>query len=250
MVWKKITKAAGQAAGSAVGGTIAGPIGNIAGYQTGGAFGEKGLPGLNEKLSSYGKGNIYGKTQKTFGDQTPMPVLSDYQGIETLANKGQLTARQVSGADIQAQMEQSPWYKMALEKQGLEQARLMNQAAQQQAGALAGARSQLAMRGGLRGGAAERLAQSGAENLATGLQQQRMAGGIERGQLGMQGADLASRMAQFNVGQQSEAEKINLQTQLANLAAQEQRKLFQYGEGMKTKGAAMTAQAAQNAGKK
>jgi hypothetical protein len=177
-----------------------------------------------------------------------VPQLADYQGISTLANKGQIAARQLSGADIQSQMEQSPWYKMALQKQGLEQSRLMNQAAQQQAGALAGARSQLAMRGGLRGGAAERLAQSGAENLATGLQQQRMAGGIERGQLGMQGADLASRLSQFNIGQQSEADKINLQTQLMDLAARENRSLQQYQEIMRAYAGEKTAQAAGGGG--
>ena len=40
---------------------------------------------------------------------------------------------------------------------------------------------------------------------------------------------------------------MNLQAQLADLAAQEERKRLQYGEAMKAKGAAMTAQATENA---
>jgi len=171
-----------------------------------------------------------------------MPVLEDYQGIASLEGGGKLTARQVSGADIQKQMEESPWYKMALEKQGAEQAGLMDQASRQQAGALAGARSQLAMRGGLGGGAAERMATSGAENLSQMMQQQRQAGAVERGQLGMQGADLASRIGQFNVGQQSDTDKTNLQTQMMDLAARENRKLQQFGETMKGYASGKTAE--------
>jgi hypothetical protein len=145
-------------------------------------------------------------------------------------------------------MAQSPWLKMAFERQEAEQSRLMDQAARQQAGALAGARSNLAMRGGLRGGAAERMATAGAENVANLMQQQRQGGAVERGQLGMQGADLASRLGQFNIGQQTGADVTNLQTRLADLANKERRKLFQYGEGMKGYAAEKTAQGYENSG--
>lgn len=185
---------------------------------------------------------LYKAETERLAKEAALPQLGEYKGIETLAGGGQLAAKTISGAEIQSQLEQSPWYRMALQKQGAEQSSLMDQAARQQAGALAGARSQMAMRGGLRGGAAERLAASGAQNLLQTMQQQRQAGAIERGQLGMQGADLASRLAQFNIGQQSEAEKINLQTQLANLAAQENRKLQQYGERMKGYAAEKTSE--------
>ena len=242
--WKKAT---GQLVGGAAG-SLLGPLGAVGGAQAGGALATGGMPALQKQISAWGKGNISGNTTKRYGTEMPTPQLGEYAGIESLPGGGQLTARTISGEDIQKQMEQSPWYRMALEKQGAEQARLMDQASRQQAGAMAGARSQLAMRGGLRGGAAERLAMGGAENVANMMQQQRQTGAVERGQLGMQGADLASRMAQFNVGQQTGADVTNLQTQLANLAAQEQRKLLQYQEGMKAKGAAMSAQATENAG--
>jgi hypothetical protein len=185
---------------------------------------------------------LYNAETKRLAAEAEKPQLAAYQGLETLGDAGKLSARTLTGAEIQKQMEESPWYKMALQKQESEQSRLMDQAARQQAGALAGARSQLAMRGGLGGGSAERLASSGAENLTNLMQQQRQASAIERGQLGMQGADLASRLGQFNLGQQSEADKINLQAQLANLAAKENRSLQQYGEQMKGYAAGKTSE--------
>jgi hypothetical protein len=193
---------------------------------------------------------LYNAETKRLAEEAATPQLEAYRGIETLADKGQLTARSISGEDIQKQMEQSPWYRMALEKQGAEQARLMDQASRQQAGALAGARSQLAMRGGLRGGAAERLAMGGAENVANMMQQQRQTGAVERGQLGMQGADLSSRLAQFNLGQASDVDKLNLQARIADLAAQENRKLQQYGEKMKGYAAERTSEGIGSGGKK
>lgn len=193
---------------------------------------------------------LYKADTERLAEEARNPQLEDYQGIASLEGGGKLTARTLAGADIQKQMEESPWYKMALEKQGAEQAGLMDQASRQQAGALAGARSQLAMRGGLGGGAAERMATSGAENLSQMMQQQRQAGAVERGQLGMQGADLASKIGQFNIGQQSDAEKTNLQTQLMDLGARENRKLQQYGERMKGYAAGQTAQGIGSGGKK
>lgn len=180
--------------------------------------------------------------QNFLDDELLKPKLQSFTGIETLPGKGMLTARTISGEDIQREMAKSPWLSMAFQRQEAEQSRLMDQAARQQAGALAGARTNLAMRGGLRGGAAERLAASGAENLTNLMQQQRQAGAVERGQLGMQGADLASRIGQFNVGQQAATDVTNLQTRLANLAALERRKLFEYGEGMKGFAAGKTAE--------
>lgn len=193
---------------------------------------------------------LYKAETRRLAQETEMPQLEDYQGISSLEGGGKLTARTLSGADIQKQMEESPWYKMALEKQGAEQARLMDQATRQQAGAMAGARSSLAMKGGLGGGAAERMATAGAGNLAEMMQQQRQGGAVERGQLGMQGSDLASRLSQFNLGQQAETEKANLQTQLMDLAARENRKLQQYGERMKGYAAEKTSEGIGSGGKK
>lgn len=243
--WKKT---AGQVLGGAAAAPL-GPIGWLAGSQLGGAAGSQGLKGVGRQVSAWGRG-LSGDQQSgaPMGASMDRPALASYEGISTLPGGGQLTARQLTGADIQREMEASPWYKMALERQGAEQSRLMDQAARQQAGALAGARTNLAMRGGLRGGAAERLAASGAENLTNLMQQQRQAGAVERGQLGMQGADLSSRLGQFNIGQQASTDVINLQTQLADLANKERRKLYEYGEGMKGFAAGQTAEGIRSGG--
>ncbi|NDG30910.1 hypothetical protein EB118_12655 [bacterium] len=82
---------------------------------------------------------LYNAETRRLAQDAEMPQLEDYMGISTLADGGQLTARTLSGEDITKQMEQSPWYRMAGEKQSAEQARLMDQAARQQAGATAGA---------------------------------------------------------------------------------------------------------------
>lgn len=193
---------------------------------------------------------LYTAETKRLAQEAEMPQLAAYQGLETLADKGQLTARTLSGADIQREMEQSPWYKMALDKQGAEQARLLGQTQQQQAGQLAQARSNLAMRGGLSGGAAERMARAGAESGALAAQNIRGSGAIERGQLGMQGADLASRIGQFNVGQSSATDLTNLQARIADLAAKENRKLQQYGEQMRGYAAERTSEGIGSGGKK
>lgn len=196
------------------------------------------------------KDALYAAETKRLAEEAGMPQLEAYKGLETLPGQGQITARTLTGADIQKQMEESPWYKMALEKQGAEQSRLLDQTQAQQASQLAQARGNLAMRGGLRGGSAERLAMSGAEGGLLAAQNVRGAGAVERGQLGMQGADLASRLGQFNVGQQSQADLTNLQANIANIAAQENRKLQQYGEKMRGYAAERTSQGIGNGGKK
>jgi hypothetical protein len=66
----------------------------------------------------------------------------------------------------------------------------------------------------------------------------------------MQGADLSSRLAQFNLGQASDVDKLNLQARIADLAAQENRKLQQYGEKMKGYAAERTSEGIGSGGKK
>lgn len=136
----------------------------------------------------------------------------------------------------------SAWANLMTQKLGVEQAGLQDRAAQQQAGAQAGAQSQLAMRGGLGGGARTRLAAQGARDLM-------MAGqGIAR-----QGAQ-----GRMNILTQDEAERQNLlgkvadtelQTQKGNIASalDEQRrteaaKQAKYQEQMKSWGAERQAQ--------
>lgn len=228
----KVAPGVRQAGATIIGGTLGGIPGAVLGYTV-----------TNRKFMNAGD-NKQGTPQGASAGQADSgyPQLSPWQGISSLGEAGQIKAKTVTGADIQKQMEESPWYKMALQKQESEQAQLMDQAARQQAGALAGARSQLAMRGGLGGGAVERMATAGAEGLTNLLQQQRQAGAVERGQLGMQGADLASRIGQFNIGAENLAQAQNVQNRIADLQAQNARDILQYQELMKMKGAEATAE--------
>lgn len=198
----------------------------------------------------YLKGNIYGKTTKHYGDDIPMPELAAFQGLSNLKDGGMLKARTLSGTDIAREMENSPWYKMALDKQAAEQGQLMNTATQQAGTQAAQASAALASRGGLRGGAAERLANQAAENMALTKQNILGQGAVDRANLGMQGADLAAKLGQFNTQQLTNNDVTNLNTGLKELGALNDYNKFKYGEQMKFKGAGVSAQATENAGKK
>jgi len=249
----------GRVAGGVIGAGMGGGLGAAVGQNWGRMIGS-GMPGIN----AMAKGNVFGKTKGGPGgpqDQSgPRPQLSPWVGMNWPEGEGvappnwnqiQSNIRAtdlyrpttVTGSEIQKQMEESPWYKMALQKQGLEEANLMNQAAAQQAGALAGSRSQLAMRGGLRGGSAERLAMSGAENLASTMQKQRMAGALERSNLGMQSADLASKLAQANAQALTEAQARNIGAGVGELDKKRAYELAKYQEQMKGYAAEKTGQA-------
>jgi len=235
-----IGRVAGGVAGAGMGGGLGAAVGQNFGRMIGG-----GVPGIK----AMAKGNVFGKTSGSQGgpqDQAgARPELSPWESMNQANIRGTDLYRPttVTGSEIQKQMEESPWYKMALQKQGLEEANLMNQAAAQQAGALAGSRSQLAMRGGLRGGSAERLAMSGAENLASTMQRQRMAGALERSNLGMQSADLASKLAQANAQTLTEAQARNIGAGVGELDKQRAYELAKYQEQMKGYAAEKTGQA-------
>lgn len=129
--------------------------------------------------------------------------------------------------------------------QGLEQGKTkaMSEAAQSQMGANAAARTALATRGGLSGGAALRLAQSGAQNLANARQ--------DIGRTGMEGAQKIAEKT-FDIGRQ--AEQTNLENLIKNQAGLNAFDLQKYSEQMKAwaanKSADAQAQAAENSGKK
>jgi hypothetical protein len=115
----------------------------------------------------------------------------------------------------------SPWLKMQVEKQQLGELDSRDRAASQALGSNAVARSQLAMKGGLGGGSAERMAKSGARDL-NALQQ-----GIGRqGQLDRMGLNIADDQAKTAMmgqvagldlshgAQMQDMEKFNIGTKL------------------------------------
>lgn len=120
----------------------------------------------------------------------PAEKLGPYQSLLTQGS-------QLSGPDprgIQAIREQalrqpgtsSPWAQMMMQKQGMEQAKEAGSIAQRNAQQTAGAYGDLASHGGLRSGAAERIAAGGAQNAAMGGQQNALAGQSARLGIGVQ----------------------------------------------------------------
>lgn len=88
-------------------------------------------------------------------------------------------------------MGESPWAKLQLAKQGIEEKGALENVGAQSAGARAEAESNLAMRGGLSGGARERLSQGAMSNAVLGGQGVRRAGELSR--LGIQTTDELNR---------------------------------------------------------
>jgi len=176
------------------------------------------------------------------------PQLSPWAGIESLKERGTLTPSLVTSKAIQEEMDASPWFKMALERQGLEESKQRGAAEQQMATQAAQARGLLASRGGLRGGSAERLASQSAENLALARQGILGQGAEARADLGMKGLGLASDIVGRNVSAENVARQQNVQNAIEDLRNQNLRNLEQYREEMKIKGAQETSEGIRKSG--
>lgn len=244
-VGKVTSKLGGTTAGASVGTLIGGPLGGLIGGIAG--SGELGpLKNTPFDPSTWTPGNVGiggggSKGGGGMGSNIPMPTLSSYQGLDTIGGKGMLNAQTIK---------ESPWMNMALEKQAMDQSRAYGNAINQQQSALAQGRSNLAMKGGLSSGAAERMASQGANDLATTRQNILGQGISERANLGMQAADRGTDIAKFNAGNIQGAEQFNVGQSIADLQRKNEQDRFRYGEEMKLKGAGMSADAMQNAGKK
>lgn len=203
------------------------------------------------------------------------PAPPEYVGMESLGSKGVYTPTTLSGEQMNRlntealdtmrsralSTEASPWLKMQLEKQGVEQAAAADTAAQTAASQVQSARSALARAGGLRGGAAERLASKGAESELMARQNVFRQGMLDRANLnveeerqkldllkGTTAADLSSAqymtgLDTYNVGAQNQAGQFNVSNRLQDLGNRNQSNQFGYGEMMKGIGARNTADA-------
>lgn len=154
---------------------------------------------------------------------------------------------------------QSPWAMAAQERLGIEESQQRESAQRGAQGATAQAQSQLAMRGGLSGGARERIAMGGAkESLAArqGVAGQAMLG---RADIGMQDAaakqaalkgfvGLGADIEQFNVGQRTGAEQFNIGTRLEELSGERGFELGIYEQEVKKWAAEKKSEAAGQAG--
>ena len=135
----------------------------------------------------------------------------------------------------------SPWLDQMLEQQGMMQTQALNRGQQLAATQAASAQANLARRGGLSSGAAERLAGAAQEQRTLGAQDIFGQGAQQR--LGMQTEDMQQER-QFQTGLQES----NLQNLLADIAQKRQFDLGKYQEQMKGFAAEKSAQATEKAG--
>ncbi len=111
----------------------------------------------------------------------------------------------------------SPWAQMLLDRQGVEEQQALEDAQAQSMQGMAGARAQLAMRGGLRSGARERIEQFGQENLLGAQQQVRRSGELGRSDiLGREEANKMSLMAELP-GMEFNRAQLDAATQETNI---------------------------------
>jgi len=159
--------------------------------------------------------------------------------------------------------EQSPWLQLQLQKIGEEQKAQREAGAQQALGGQQQAMSALAMKGGLRGGAAERIARGGAEDIFNVGQEISRWGAGQR--LGAEQAAEEQRLQMLSQLPQAELqylepqfrereyqtgiEQYNIEQALGEHQQRRQAELEKYKEDMAAWGAERTAEAQEQAGK-
>jgi hypothetical protein len=151
----------------------------------------------------------------------------------------------------------STWASMLLKRRGLEQANALQDASARTASGAADARSQIAMRGGLTGGAAERIAKSTGRDQMKAAQDIRRQGEIsnydiltndaqEKDKMMGQLPGMQLQQAQFG----ADADKFNITNSLAEKRAKDIADLQAYHEKMSGWAAGRQANATENSGKK
>lgn len=153
----------------------------------------------------------------------------------------------------------SPWAKLQMEKQAAEQAQARDQAARQAMTAQSQAMSQLAMRGGLGGGARTSLAKGLGRDLLTQRQATARQGIMER--LGISSEDERSRqqalqslagteadIGKYNKQLEAQQTQFNLQNLLRDVEGRRAYEMGTYSEQMKKWAAERQAQATERSG--
>lgn len=230
--------------------------------------------GLTEIARAAGGGGNQGRFYMDPGERPKLGAYNSLRDKESglLANKNlNLTA----GPDINLNTQgleairkraltegPSTWAALQNQRQALEEAQARTDAGAQAASAGAQARSQLASRGGLTGGSAERLAASNAKNLMRSRQQVGAQGALDRSNTALQdeqmrmdllktlpGMEVQSLQPQFQNRQMGmQAQQFNIEQALKDKYAEDQYNMAKYQEDMKSYAAAQQANAIGGAG--
>ena len=145
----------------------------------------------------------------------------------------------------------SPWANMGTNQQASDQAGSLASSGGIQAGALNQASSNMAMRGGMGGGAASRLGRASADNAAMAQQNINRQGASDSLGAQMTGADMTSASDQSNAGVAQGIQAYNTQGNIKNLGGSNAYKIAKFGTDIKGFGAGQSANAlAASGGKK
>ena len=145
----------------------------------------------------------------------------------------------------------SPWANMGTNQQASDQAGSLASSGGIQAGALDQASSNMAMRGGMGGGAASRLGRASADNAAMAQQNINRQGASDSLGAQMTGADMTSASDQANAGVAQGIQAYNTQGNIKNLGGSNAYKIAKFGTDIKGFGAGQSANAlAASGGKK
>jgi len=249
---QKLTPAAALGGGGSGGGSSGSALAGLALMK-----GAGGLPaGTQEKMSSMNfdpsTGDYLSSIEKKVGIQAPkFESLRDAQGnlqsqykVDPYAGEATQKLRAEAFGN-----ETSPWARMKLEQQGLEETQGRDQIAKQQAQAQAQAMQGLMRQGGLSGGSRAFLASQGAKNQL--LAGQQLAGQGMGARLGIQSEDLGRKqgLLQDFAGGEQKAQVANLGTLTGDIAAKRGAEMERYQANMGAYGAEKSAIAQENAAK-
>lgn len=217
--------------------------------------------GTNEALKTVGIGNDPA-AQDPYAGMPQRPQFSPTYGPD-YTQPGALTAKGAGGpgAAYQALLKRatggtSPWATMALQKNDLNRQTTVDDATNQGAAAAAAARSGLATRGGLTGGAAERIAHDQGRDLIGATQTARRDNQVQ--DLGVLSQDDQQKQAALNPlmandqarGEQDlAANKFNIQNIMSQKSAKDQADLAAYQSQMQAWAAGKQSNAIEKGGK-
>ena len=211
----KIGTGVGMAGGAAIGGVPGAMIGGAAGGMIGGLF--------DDDVQGRQMRDLMSELQ---GVQRPGDI--SYTGI---ADEAGNLKENFQLADAKN------WIEKAMAQQAAEEAALANKATSQSLGASAAAMSNLGSKGGIRGGAGERVAKSSARDLMQSLQDVNMAGIQNRALTGLKGEEMNRDTSKFNIG-----------NRISDAQAREKFKQEKYAADMQAWAAAQSARQTMLAG--
>lgn len=213
------------------------------------------IPGWDSRLNPFGPqdGGIFGSFMGKKDDNTPLdaglaPIAdptftSPFNADGTLKAAGLVTAPAAvkagtagytgfEGGDVYKNLAErattvgpSAWLKLAEDRQKTDELQTASAAVGANAGAQAGARSNLSMFGGMTGGAAERLASSGARDLNSTRAKIAAGGASDRSNLGMQDETMKMDLLKTGAGLETQMGMGNAKSSWEALAADADRTL-------------------------